>query len=221
MIFFLILLLMPVPAFAELEIAAYGGGSFTNKTNITEDSLNLSINNVKFDDSVTVGGKVGYWFPAFSNILSYGLGVDVFYFRPNISEQTVGLRVGNLQGSGRLSAINIRTVGIGVDILKLRLELLKDDHFQQGRFQPYITAGPAIFLTEFKQDNEKANDTKLGLKAGGGVQVLFTNMVGLFAEYRFTHYVGAVDVEFSPVDTRTLEGDINTHHLVGGLALHF
>ncbi len=222
MIFFLLLflVLVPFPALAEFELAVYGGGSFTNKTDITVSSVNATFSNLKLDDSATVGGKAGYWFPAFGNIVAYGLGVDVFYFRPNIPQQNVAVRVGNLQGSALFSPVNVRTLGIGLDLLKLRLELMKDEHFQEGRLQPYASVGPAIFMTEFEAGT-KQDDTKLGLKAGAGVQFLLTQMLGLFAEYRFTHYAAEAQVAAPPLGSLTAEGDINTQHLVGGLALRF
>jgi len=205
------------PAYAEWEVALYGGGSFTNNTDIdVTGPFNATLRHAKIDSSGTAGGKLGYWFTGISPHVALGAGVDVFYFRPNISSQTVELQVGGTSAIVGINPINVRTLGIGFDVLKLRVPLLRDEEFVNGRFLPYAGVGPALFVSEFKVSNGTVHDTALGIKAGGGAEFLLTPVVGLFAEYRFTHFTAKVNGS-----TANYSGDFNTHHITGGVAVHF
>lgn len=209
----LVFVLLATPAFAEWEAAVYGGGSFTNKTHLDSTGPpSLTLNHVKVDSSGTVGGKLGYWFTEISKNVAFGAGIDAFYFRPDIPGQTVDGQLGGTPIIAQTNPINVRTIGIGFDVLKLRVPLFRDDDFPNGRFFPTAGVGPALFISEFKLGNNKVNDTTIGLKAGGGAEFLLTQAVGLFAEYRFTHF---------KAEGSDLSGNLNTHHITGGVALHF
>ena len=205
--------LLATPAFAEWEAAVYGGGSFTNNTHLdSTEPPSVTLNRVKVDSSGTAGGKLGYWFTEISKNVAFSAGIDVFYFRPNIPSQTVELQFVGGSFPVETNPINVRTLGIGFDVLKLRVPLLRDEDFPNGRFFPTAGVGPALFVSEFKLGNNKVNDTTIGLKAGGGAEFLLTQAVGLFAEYRFTHF---------KAEGAELSGNLNTHHITGGVALHF
>jgi opacity protein-like surface antigen len=223
-------LALPAVAQAEFEASLYGGGSFTNSADATLDApgANLRFIGVGFNSSGTLGGKVGYWFKELPNLnASYGIGLDVFSFSANLDRQTVPATLNGASGTGTFSAIDIGVLGIGLDLVKFRLHLNKDDQFPNGRVQPYATLGPAIFRTSVKDSGnnfapggQKDTSTSLGVKLGLGLQYYLTKDVGLFGEYRFTH-AGA---EGSFVDTGvpgTLKTDLNTHHLVFGGSFHF
>lgn len=134
--------LLATPAFAEWEAAVYGGGSFTNNTHLDSTGPpSLTLNHVKVDSSGTVGGKLGYWFKEISQNVAFGAGIDVFYFRPNIPSQTVELQFVGGSFPVETNTINVRTIGVGFDVLKLRVPLFRDDDFPNGRF--FTTAGVA------------------------------------------------------------------------------
>jgi opacity protein-like surface antigen len=122
-----------------------------------------------------------------------------------------------------------RFVGIGFDLLRLRLPLVSSEEFPKGRLQPYISAGPALFVTWAESDptlqppNQKQTDTSLGVKAGGGLAFLITKSVAVFGEYRFTHFT--TDLTFQdttpPPSTENFKMTFDTHHLIGGLSFRF
>jgi hypothetical protein len=131
------------PAAAEWYADLYGGGSFTKNTNDTQDSslgVTFTALNVKVDPSFAVGGRVGYWFDGLDWL---GMGIDMFYFRPKAPDQSVTVSVsgfGNVRGSDHFS---LPVFGIGFDVVRLRLPLLRSEEFPHGQLQPYLTAGPA------------------------------------------------------------------------------
>ncbi|MEE9240615.1 MAG: outer membrane beta-barrel protein, partial [bacterium] len=89
--------------------------------------------------------------------------------------------------------------------------------FPDGKFQPYVTAGPAIFFI----DLDDGDETQVGIQVGAGVKWMFTKNLGLFAEYR---YMSARDVEFEESEgasTVKIETDFNSHSVLGGLSFRF
>src|SRR6185503_3447333 len=128
---------------------------------------------VDFNTSFSVGGRAGYWFGFF------GINLDVNYFRPNIDTQTSGFDA------------DIHVVGIGLNAM-LRGQFLKTTAVPDGALQPYIFAGPTLFVSRLKIDisgagSDDDTDTNLGFTAGTGVTYLFTKNFGVFGEYRFTY----------------------------------
>src|SRR5438093_11784280 len=85
-----------VPASAEWFGDLYLGGAFTQNDDLTaKGSFNgtpfeLTARDLRFDSSVTGGGRFGYWFEALPWL---GLGLDVSYFAPNVSSQHVDTNV--------------------------------------------------------------------------------------------------------------------------------
>lgn len=220
---------------AEFMAELYGGGSFTNHADvdITSPSFggtSITLQGVKFDTSWTVGGRVGYWFKEFGNLGAFGVGLDVFSFKANSDQQIVQVKIGGATlGPFQIPANDISTIAIGFDVLRFRLHLAKSDEFQQGRIQPYLSAGPAVFITEttdrglvFPAD-QSSTKASLGLKAGAGLNVHITPAWSLFGEYRFTHFTSEATYTnrlffVSEITTKT---DLNTHHVVGGISFHF
>lgn len=216
---------------AEWDAALYGGVASTEKFNTTQTSPGLSVTgDVSTNTGPIVGGRAGYWFdekPLYG--LQYGLGLDVFYFTANTDTQTTSVTVNGMSGFTATSgSTENRAVGLGFDVLRLRLPLLKDEQFRNGRLQPYLTAGPAVFFSRskstdavngFNPPNQSQSDTSLGVKVGVGANYQVTPSFGLLAEYRFTHfsanYTGFSDVGGlgSPVGVQT---DVNTHFFIVG-----
>lgn len=212
----LVLMLLATPAWAEWELAVYGGMAFTDKLSFSVPP-GVAVNGVKVDTSGEIGGKFGYWFTQLSRDVSVGMGMDVFYFRPNIPAQTLFSSFQGQPVTVKLTeGFNVHTTVIGFDVVKLRVNLAPDAEFPNGRFQPNVSIGPAIFLTSIKTSTVSNDNTTLGFKAAAGAQLLLTDMIGLFGEYRFTHFQTDGTIAGATVST-----NVNTHHLVGGLALHF
>lgn len=217
---------------AEWDAALYGGMASTETFSATQTSPGLI---VKGDISTNMGpifgGRTGYWFDEKPLAgLQYGLGLDVFYFTANTDRQTSSVTVNGMSGfTGTSGATENRAVALGFDLLRLRLPLLKDEQFRNGRLQPYLTAGPAVFFSSMKSSDDAVNgfnppnqsqsDTSIGVKIGLGANYQVTPKFGLLVEYRFTHFsadfngfndVGGLG---SPVGLKT---DINTHFFIMG-----
>lgn len=209
---------------AEWYADLYGGGAFTTKHN-TESALpgfTVTTHDVRFDTSGTVGGRAGVWV---DQLPWLGVGVDVFYFHPTVGGgQTLEITAPGLNGTTTIQTVNISVLGVGFDVLRLRLPLLQGEDFPQGRLQPYLTAGPALFWTRAKDTtnlappaNQSNTDMSVGVKVGAGTSYQLTPLIGLFGEYRFTHF--EAQHEFAgPVQ---LSETFNTHHVIGGLSFRF
>ena len=208
---------------AEWYADIYGGGAFTTKSN-TESALpgfTVTAHDVKFDTSGTVGGRAGIWF---DRLPWLGVGLDVFHFHPTIGGgQTLEITAPGLNATTTIQTINISVLGLGFDVLRLRLPLLQDEDFPHGRLQPYLTAGPALFWTRAKDTtniapaNQSNTDMSVGVKVGTGMSYQLTPLIGLFGEYRFTHFEAQHDFA-GPIQ---LSETFNTHHLIGGLSFRF
>jgi hypothetical protein len=119
--------------------------------------------------------------------------------------------------------------GIGFDVLRLRLPLLRDDQFIHGRVQPYLAAGPAVFITYAGQNTfvqpggQRSTDASVGAKVDAGVTVMITKRIGAFAQYRFTHFTTELQYQnTSPaLATERFKTTYDTHHAIAGLSLRF
>lgn len=222
-------LMISAPASAEWIAELYGGGSFTSKTTVTNSSsagVTADFQDLTVNSSGTVGGRIGYWFNDLHELGAIGVGLDVFHFNADMDRQTVPTRVGSLTVNGTIRPINISVVGIGLDLLKVRLHLAKSEEFPQGQFQPTFSVGPAIFKTalddtnNFTPNNQSTSDTSVGVKVGVGAHYLITSTVSLFGEYRFTHFRS--DVSFQHLNTtQTLAASFDTNHVIAGVSVHF
>jgi opacity protein-like surface antigen len=223
----LLLGLAPDAARAEWFLDGYAGWSRTERTDVDIRGLSVagvpvqaSLLDVKTDDSVLLGLRAGYWFGFLPEV---GLGVDVFYFRPDVPAQTVtatGAVSGKIfgesitisaAGPARLPSVTIPAVVFAADLL-LRWRFLQTADIPNGRLQPYITVGPAWMVT----DPEDYSAT-LGFKVAGGFAWQFHRRMAVFAEYRYTQFLPD-DVE---VGGLRYSADVKTHHALGGLSFRF
>ena len=230
--------MVSTPGFASAEWYAdlYVGGTLTENTNAIQNSTfgpSTLQSDLSVDSSITGGGRAGYWF---DGVPWYGAGLDVFYFQPNIPTQTNLTTITSPFGNGTLPIttrnISLPVVGIAFDVLRLRLPLLKSATYRYGRLQPYMTAGPALFITtledsnNFSPSNQSKTTTHLGVKVGGGIAFHVTEAIALFGEYRWTHFKLETtlldnDPNFPPPSEETLKASFNTHHFIAGLSFHF
>jgi hypothetical protein len=126
----------------------------------------FTLGDVAFETSPSFGGRIGYWFSRFP----IGLGLDIAYFRPDIKKQSTSVS-GFGAGTAGLDSARLEVTTVGFDLMA-RLPLLKSAEFPQGRLQPYVTAGPTLFRSNF----DGTTDTAVGLKVGyvlGGVTLRF------------------------------------------------
>lgn len=200
-----ILFLATAEVRAEVFIDIYAGKAKTNtgKVDITGNVGGITASgDVEYDSSVTVGGRVGGWFGKY-----FGVGLDVFHFDTDVKN----------------TSIEQSNLGIAFDLMA-RLPLLANEGMPQGRLQPYVTVGPAIFVSDQKSPGFTDGQTaSVGFKGGAGLKFLFTQHFGLFAEYRYTYFKPTHDFETTgpAPSTGEMTQQIDTHHFVGGIAIHF
>ena len=226
------------PASAEWFGDLYLGGAFTENHDLrATGSVNgtpfeITAQDLRFDSSVMGGGRFGYWFNALPFL---GLAVDVSYFEPKVSDQTVNTNVSlggvsTMVGALSIGKVNLSVTDLSFDLMLRWPGLLASPEFPRGRLQPYITAGPALFFVTAKDstnfgppDDQSSHDTVLGVQAGFGTTWMLTTHVGLFAEYRYTHFSPTFDFNTAiPGFSQTkVETGVNTHHVLFGMTFRF
>ena len=88
--------------------------------------------------------------------------------------------------TGTLDKVSISIIGIGINVLRLRLPLLKSEEFPHGQLQPYATGGPAVFRTKMK-------DTDTHLQR----QRPTTAQETLKSDFNTHHLIGGVSFRFN------------------------
>jgi opacity protein-like surface antigen len=215
-------------ASAEWFADLYAGASVTERHDLTLGFLgtDFEVNNVNFETSATVGGRFGYWIDPLPYL---GAGLDVFHFRPDVRSQTA--RVCQTGGcfSDPLIQFDLSMIGISLDLMA-RLPLMTSPEFPTGRFNPYVTIGPVLFIAQGRDlvtdggpITRSNTDYALGGKVGGGFAFRLHRNVALFAEYRYT----VSEPDFLSEDVfivgtnNRVETRLTTHHGVVGISLRY
>ncbi len=225
------LLLHPKDGSAEWYADAYAGAVWTSNTDLTVTSslgTTTTYQGLDVQNSWTAGGRAGYWLDK-PKMDWLGFGLDVFFFH---LKTPPGQQVG-VTGTGgtttQFADWSLPAWGIGFDVLRLRLPLFRDDQFIHGRVQPYLAAGPAVFITYAGQNTfvqpsgQSSTDASVGAKVDAGVTVMITKRIGAFAQYRFTHFTTELQYQnTSPaLATELFKTTYDTHHAIAGLSLRF
>jgi hypothetical protein len=197
-----VLWLVPSVGRAEGFVDLRVGGSFTEDGDVELSVPGFSVEaETDFEDSVTGGGRAGYWFDSFPWL---GLAADVSYFAPDVDD-----------GATEIDVIPI------APLLMMRAPLVSNEEFPNGQFQPFAGIGPGIFisLVDFagSSDDESVD---VGLDVHAGLKYLITPNVGIFLQYRYTWLEPEVEAEAFPIDI-DVEAELSTHHVAGGIGFHF
>ena len=234
--------LAPV-ARAEFYFAGYLGASFTQSSDVeisdnttrfftfgtfsTQVSpFSLTLKDVGRETSLMGGGKLGYWFDGFPNL---GIEADGYHFSPDSERNNVPI-TGNIAGvpvpAGTTVSLGANRASIAVLGFHLvgRLRFLQSSELPNGRLQPYLGVGPAIFFADVSTFGAAHRDTTVGVQALAGLKVFLSRRVSLFGEYKFSHVSPELDffpTITSPTKSTKVTVDLNSHHLYGGVALHF
>lgn len=229
--FLISLLMTPLNVSAEWYADLYTGAVFTKNTDLTISSSlgsTATYQSLQVNNSWTAGGRAGYWLEGQDWL---GFGLDVFFFHVKAPNQMVPAT--GLAATGTTLAPadwSLPVIGIGFDVLRLRAPLLRSEEFAHGRLQPYLSAGPALFVTWaetpwniVQPKGQHDSDVALGAKAEGGVTFLLTKTVGLFTEYRFTHFTSKLNYQntTSVPATETYKTNWDSHQVLGGVSFRF
>jgi len=217
------------PASAEWFADLYAGTSFTQKSDLKLNDQGIgpgTYENVEFDRSLAWGGRAGRYF---DSVPFLGVGLDFFRFYPYLGPQSVQLRGcfypgGCGSGRGGTGSFDVETTAVSVDLM-LRVPLLKTDDAPQGRVQPYLVAGPPVFMTTITprhtrnfRNHDSDTDFSFGYKLAGGVAVQVYKNLALFGEYRFTHVSPEVELRDASNGRTTLRADLDTHSALFGIS---
>ncbi|MBX3324264.1 MAG: hypothetical protein U0223_19510 [Nitrospira sp.] len=225
------MLVCPTDGSAEWYADAYSGAVWTPNTDLTVTSslgTTTTYHGLDVHNNWTAGGRAGYWLDK-SNLDWLGFGLDVFFFH---LKTPPGQQVG-VTGSGgattQFAHWSLPALGVGFDVLRIRFPLLRDDKFVHGRLQPFLAAGPAVFIsyagqnTFVQPDGQRSTNASVGVKVDAGVAVMITKQIGAFAQYRFTHFTTELDYQnTAPAPaTEGFKTTYDSHHVIAGLSLRF
>ena len=211
------------PAAAEwlADIYAGLGAPATNDVRLSTPGTKLRYEDIDFARSITYGGRFGKYFDAAPWV---GLAIDALNFTPDVSQQSA-IQTAGVPARTVLPPVNIGILALSVDLM-LRAPLFGTQEIPGGRLQPYVLGGPGIFFVKaedhgnFIRRHQSDVEILRGYTAGGGMTWQFSQALGLFSEYRYSHV--NPEFEFQNLGTRTTyETDINTHHFLLGLSFKF
>jgi opacity protein-like surface antigen len=232
--------LSSAPASAEWFGDLFLGGAFTQnsepsaKTSVAGVPVTITTKDLHHDDSIVFGGRFGYWIDQFPYL---GVGLDVSHFNADASPQTRDVVFApdlfGQSGPGLPSKpVDIGVTAISFDLM-LRWPLMTSPAFPKGRLQPYVAAGPAVFIVNVKDHGnlgpgtQSESSASVGVKVAGGLTWLFTSWIGVFTEYRFTHFnpettfPRSADIVTGAPISATGSNSLSTHQVVAGVTLRF
>jgi opacity protein-like surface antigen len=223
----LFILLWASPGRGEWYADLYGGVIFDGRVDQTHlSSIGTMTSEVELRPAFTGGVRGGYWFES----LPFGIGLDLFFLRADTKAESVVGTINGTPATVQAAASQMMAAAIAFELLRLRFPLFVSQRFPHGQVQPYLSAGPALFFTRFKDTggagappSQTDSDTVLGVKIGAGVTFQISRLVGVFAEYRFTHFQADVSLRNAmiPAGTDTFERVVDAHHMVGGVSFAF
>jgi opacity protein-like surface antigen len=217
------------PAAAEWFADIFGGISFTQSRDLKLDDSGIgrgTFEDVEFDKSLAYGGRFGRYFDSLPFL---GLGVDFFRFNPYVGPQSVQFRGcffpgGCGTGRGGTGSFEVETTALSVDLM-LRLPLLRTPDAPGGRIQPYLAAGPPLYITTITprhtrnfRNHDSDTDLSFGYKVAAGLAVYVYKNLAVFGEYRFTHTSPEVELRDANLNRTTLRTDLDTHSALFGLS---
>lgn len=219
------------PAAAEWFLDAYVGPALTPSEDASASgtlsgaAVDARLQDLRFETGISTGLRLGYWW---ESLRVLGVGLDLSYLKQELAAQTFTATGTLSDPTGRLLGAPLTVAGVArltiprdvvhviafAPELMLRWPLLASPEFPTGRLQPYVLAGPALFVSYVGGFDVQFSP---GLKAGGGVAWQIVKDVAVFAEYQFTHFRPNYDSTLGV----QMKLDIDTNHMVGGLSLRF
>jgi opacity protein-like surface antigen len=186
-------------AFAEVFLDAYIGPALTSDGKFNNGPSTPAT--TKFDRVISGGVRAGYFF-----IPYIAFAVDVSHYQPD----------GKFGGGGSGFKFDSRVTGLSFDLMG-RLPLMVSNNFPNGQLQPYLTIGPGIYFSHIEISpnpgfGSKDSDSSAGVKVAAGSTWMFARDIGLFGEYRFSHFTA---------DLLGFDKDVNTHRVQVGATFRF
>ena len=190
-----LIVLSTAAARAEGFIDLRAGAAFTENSDVEIFGFRLK---TEHEDSATAGLRAGYWFDSLPWL---GLAADVSYFAPDDS------------GGPSIDVIPISP------LLMLRAPLAVSEEFPNGRLQPFAGIGPGVFvsLVDFGVSGQEDESVDVGVDVHAGLRFLIARNASIFLQYRYTWFEPTKIEIFG----RDYDPELSTHHVAGGIGLHF
>lgn len=176
--------------FPQFSDAEWFGDIYFGLYTTTADDLDIHFNgNIvqqyeNTDAGQVIGGRIGYWF---ENLPWVGLAFDLSVFDLNFEDSVHQFDYDDLT----ISAVPFTA------LIMARLAFKKTDDHPNGKIQPYIGLGPALFFSGMSEYVPNAaptdsvlDDTSWGLGFDGraGITYFIWRTTGIFLEYRYTYF---------------------------------
>jgi len=220
------LVLVPALCGAEMYVEGYIGGSIVDNTHIDLNvgGTTFRAEDARVDPSVLGGIKLGYWFTK-EGFLGYdypdwmkylGFALDLSYQNLDFRRQQVNVVGGALPpktkawlwDEGRAFTIGFMFNG--------RYGFFPDSEVPFGRLQPYVAAGPALFISSMEMDGISNTSTEIALMVDAGVRYMCLKNVSLDLAFRYRYTEPSYDI-----GNVSVEPEFNLFSFYLGAAYHF
>jgi opacity protein-like surface antigen len=204
---------LAMPAQAEWYAAAALGAVIPHNLTNNEGSgsvFGVPADGMKFSDislssGFAVDGKLGYFLQRAPWL---GLEAEVLASRPKAKAQTFSGQSRVIFVEGTITAGDVRVIGPALNVI-LR--------YPGKRLQPYIGGGPMVaFIKTF---DEGDTSSEIGFNVLGGIRLLLSQRVGIFAEGKYMRAGYSSDHGLAP--TLNIKGDYSASHILVGTSFHF
>ncbi|WHZ26685.1 MAG: hypothetical protein OJF51_001481 [Nitrospira sp.] len=230
---------------AGMAIPQSADATFTDGTQPT------IIQNVNYQNSHSVGGNAGIWFPTRNKLAGFDLGTEItgFIWYPDVNccrdfynnDPTGNFNSQGLANNG--TGTEIEGIYIGTNFL-LRYPMAISETYPNGRWHPYVGIGVGAHQMSMKPGGFRGGTlfnaitdqrhTTVGFMGVGGIKAHLFKYVAAFieAKYLHAHHDGLTTDRYGNSPEGTLgtsagpfvnpySSSINTIFVHAGLSLHF
>jgi opacity protein-like surface antigen len=217
----------------EFYAGGFLGVAFTPSQDLRYDSLTINTGgtpttrdgsvtlfNNKFNNSLTGGVKLGYFF---HSIPYLGLEGESSVNNSYVRRRTRSLSR-PVQGFSQAAVPNDFWINWTTALhIVGRYGFFPDQEVPFGRLQPYVGIGPAVIVLYEEVDSAK----NFGIDVMAGLRYMFTKHIAAFVEYKYNRH-WAAEIEAHPFylpngtegrGTATLDFDV--HKVVAGVSYHW
>lgn len=184
---------------AEWYAAGVAGINFADRLTDVQGTNGFQGNlfqDLDLQNSVTVGGKVGY----FPQHRWFGIEGEVLHTTPHI------------KGLENDPGIHLRVTSVGINFLA---------RYPGRTFQPYVGVGGGAVIAHVGNSGGVQSDTNVagGLNVLAGMRAFVTPHVAVFSEYKYTSATLKFDKAFGPAGG--FEGGYRAQYVLFGISYHF
>jgi opacity protein-like surface antigen len=196
------LMLSGRPIHAEMYVAGQIGYTSPNDLTSVQGTgaiSGLSFSDLKLQNSIVYGAKVGYYLPSVNWL---GIETEMFDTTPHVKQQSI-----------TALGVTVPAPGFNLNVFTWAINALV--RYPGKQFQPYAGVGLGLFFAEAKFQGQSDKDVAPGLNALAGLRYFATDRIALFAEYKYNR------AAFDFPDAIGLKADYSANHFLGGLSFHF